>query len=109
MYVVQLLQETLPEDQLALLITNTQDFYASLFEAFYEGSGTAFVGVEITPKEVLFGDTLPPAESFNDPTAAWNYYINFDTDVLYEIGSPGIPDVATHFDVMAAAEPEYVR
>ena len=108
-YVVELLTETLPEDQLALLVTNTQDFYATLFEKFYEGTDTAFVGVEITPKEALFGDALPPAESFRDPTAAWNYYIHFDTVVLYEKGSPGISDVPTHFDVMSATETDYVE
>lgn len=108
-YVVELLEEALPDDQLALLVTNTQDFYATLFEKFYEGTDTAFVGVEITPKEALFGDALPPAESFVDPAAAWNYYIHFDTVVLYEKGSPGISDVPTHFDVMSATESDYVE
>lgn len=108
-YVVELLEETLPDDQLALLITNTQDFYAALFEKFYEGSETSFVGVEITPKETLFGDALPPADSFVDSAAAWNYYIDFDTVVVYDKGSPGIADVATHFDVMSATEQDYVE
>lgn len=107
-YVVQLLEETLPEDQLSTLIFNTEDFFASLFEAFYEGTDTAFVGVEITPKEVLFGDALPPAETFNDPAAAWNYYIPFDAEILYESGSTNLPDIATHFDIMAATEDDYI-
>lgn len=107
-YVVELLEDALPENQLETLISNSQDFYATLFEEFYEGTETAFVGVEITPKEVLFGDALPPAESFNDPDAAWNYYIHFDADILYESGTTGIVDVGTHFDVMAATEPNYV-
>jgi hypothetical protein len=99
-YVVpDLTAEPTPE-QAALLLNTTKDFWTKFFEAKYATGDIKFQGLELTIKMALYEDASPlPADKDR-----FNYYINFDTVVLYDLGSATPLGPKETFEIMADAD-----
>lgn len=94
-YVIPALTELPSDEDLARLIAVTVEFWDGYFEAFYADTEIQYVGIQLTPEETAFEAGIPEAR--------FNYYINFNTTVLYELDSPVPPGPGETFDIMADA------
>ena len=80
------------------LLAATEMFWFTYFQNFYANMpDIQFIGLNLNPELVLFNPMIP-----NEPTL--NYYIDFDTVILYELDSAEPPDAAETFGIMANAD-----
>jgi hypothetical protein len=95
-YVIPLLVTELTEEQLAGLVDVTEQFWDEFFGQFYDGTEILYRGIELVVDDYFFNAGIPEER--------FNYYINFDTTVLYEDNSRPPPGPNETFEIMASAD-----
>jgi hypothetical protein len=95
-YVTPLLVTKPTEEQVTGLVDVTEQFWDELFERLYDGTTILYRGTELVVDEDFFNTGIPEER--------FNYYINFNTTVLYEDNSRLPPGPEETFEIMASAD-----
>jgi hypothetical protein len=101
-YVIPLLDTEPTEEEVAGLVDVTEQFWDEFFEQFYDGTGIMYRGIELVVDGAFFNAGIPDER--------FDYYINFNTTVLYEDNPLTLPNPIETFEIMASADfGDYVR
>lgn len=105
-YVVPALVSAPTEAETQELLAVTKDFWTQYFQMEYQNSDIKFSDIILKVEESKFNAGIPEAD--------FNFYIDFDTEILYEKDSADPPGSMETFAVMAGADftvyiLEYVR
>lgn len=97
----------LNQEQLNQLVDLTQKFWTKKFNEFYANRpGVQFQGIEMVVKDTGFGDDVRVPDKPGEPKL--NYFVNFDTNLLYNSGAPEEPLTNKQtFDQMARTQSEF--
>ena len=93
-YVVPFLVADPTQEELDGLVMVTEQFWDDYFRDLYAGSDTEYYGIEIDVEQTLFGAGIPDER--------YNYLIDFNTTVLFNIDTVA-PTVNEIFTTMANA------
>ena len=95
-YVIPLLTEPPTPEEAAELLAVTRDFWFEYFVDFYADSEIQFRDLVLTIDEEKFGMGIPEER--------YNYFLDFDTVVLYAEDSPEPPGARETFSIMSRAD-----